>query len=291
MPDAQLDPQKVDGVTILEDLRVDEVSLVDRAANGRRFLVWKRDGGNTKMKDTIQAVADTATDKEAALVEAVAKLEMSDDAREALTAAHRLLEGFSDEIGEDALGAFAAAAGIAAPAAVADDEPAADGEEVAADEPAGDDVAKAVEPVLKAALDRIAELEAVAKAAEAEAILKADVARCASDFAPIPGADAEALGAMFGELRKAAPGSLATIETLLGRVAKAFEAKGDGLLDEVGKNTGIITGDDTALGRLTQIAEERVAKGIDPNLAAAFVAAMSANPALAERQRTEHLTR
>jgi hypothetical protein len=277
---------------VLEDLRVDEVSLVDRAANGRRFLIWKRNGGKHKMHDTIQAVADTATEKEEALISSVAKLEMSDDARSALTAAHRLLEGFADEIGEEALAAFAAASGIIVAAPV--DDPAAVAEDELSDEVAADEAViktAEIEPILKAALDRIAELESVAKAAEAAAELTADVARCAEMFSVIPGADSDALGAMFFELRKVAPTSFATIDVLLSRAAKAFDAKTSGLLDEVGKASGVITGADTALGRLTQIAEERVAKGIEPNLAAAFVAAMSSNPDLAERQRSEHLSK
>jgi anti-anti-sigma factor len=172
--------QESEGPMVLEDLRVDEVSLVDRAANGRRFLIWKRNGGKHKMHDTIQAVADTATEKEEALISSVAKLEMSDDARSALTAAHRLLEGFADEIGEEALAAFAAASGIIVAAPV--DDPAAVAEDELSDEVAADEAViktAEIEPILKAALDRIAELESVAKAAEAAAELTADVARCA----------------------------------------------------------------------------------------------------------------
>ena len=103
MQDEAHEPQP--GITLLEDLQVHEVSLVDRAANGRRFLVWKNAKGKN-VKDSIQAVADTATDKEEAILQSVEKMAMSEDAQAALLTAHRLIEGYSDEITDEMVQAF-----------------------------------------------------------------------------------------------------------------------------------------------------------------------------------------
>ena len=271
MPEEQLKP--VSGATILEDLRVDEVSLVDRAANGRRFLVWKRDEGTKTVKDTIQAVADTATDKEEALVEGVQKYEISEDARAALVSAHRLLEGFSDEIPAEALQAF----GLAAQTEADDEE---EGEALEAspeaseeviEEPSEEEVAKAVEaePVLKAAQDRIAELEAVLKSERDEKVLKADIESVEKNFGVVPGVQSDELGKVFGELRKAAPESLKALEATFSRIAKAHQAEASGAFTEAGKATATVaTG--SALERIDQLVEERISKGLNNDRPSAF---------------------
>jgi hypothetical protein len=259
------------GVYILENLRVNEVSLVDRAANGRRFLVWKRDEGSENVKDTIQAVADVATEKEATLVESVAKYELSEDAQAALVSAHRLLEGFSDEIPAEALREFGLAAASEEVEEEETVEASAELTEEAVAEPSEEEVAKSaeVEPVLKAAQDRIAELEAILKSERDEQILKADIKRASEDFGSIPGVESEALGRVINELRKAAPDSLKALETTLDRIAKAHEAGTDGAFVEVGKSTPVVESG-SALDRIEQLVQERIAKGLNDDRPSAF---------------------
>jgi len=267
--------------TLLENLTVDEVSLVDRAANGRRFLVWKNHQRGTPMKDTLNAVAEVATEREADLIEAVAKLDLSEDAQAALTTAHRILVGFADEIPAEALSAFGLAG---APAEVAKDEPEADAEEPEAaaieDEPAEvEKAADELDPVLKAANDRIAELEAVLKAERDERVLKADTESIADRFGALPGVKADELAPVWGELRKAAPDALKVIEDTFGRLTAASVAKAEGLLSETGKTTAVEAAG-SAWDRIEQLAQDRVRKGLDENKAKAIDTVLKTEPKL-----------
>tara|TARA_R110000823_G_scaffold189739_1_gene321551 strand:+ start:883 stop:1725 length:843 start_codon:yes stop_codon:yes gene_type:complete len=268
------------GITLLEDLQVHEVSLVDRAANGRRFLIWKNAKGKN-VKDSIQAVADTATDKEEAILQSVEKMAMSEDAQAALITAHRLIEGYSDEITDEMVQAF----GLS-PVAVEIEE------EAAIQEPVDEPIAKAeepeIEPVLKAANDRIAELENVLKSERDERILKADVERVSVDFGSIPGVIADELGQVLSELRKAAPDALAVIEKTLTRIATAQGAEASGLLGEAGKTTAVAsTG--SALDRIEGLVGERIVKGLDKSRAAAFATVTRLHPELYGEYAAERL--
>ena len=265
-----------EGAYLLEDLTVDEVSLVDRAANGRRFLIWKNHPKKDRtVKDTLTAVADVATEREPELLEAVAKFDLSEDAQAALTTAHRILEGFADEIPADALTAF----GLGSAEVAKEEEP----EEEITEEPTIDEeepVEKAeVSPVLKAAQDRIAELEAVLKAERDERVLKADGEAIAENFGGIAGVKADELAPVWGELRKAAPEALKVLETTFGRIAKAATAKAEGLLDEAGKTTSVnVAG--SAWDRIEQLAQDRVRKGLNDSKAKAIDFVLKTEPQL-----------
>lgn len=83
----------------LQGLEVKEVSLVDRAANKRKFLMLKNAGGDQGMHDIVKELLETEAIDEGKLKEITKCL--SPEAEQAAIGALRLLQGFSDEIPMD----------------------------------------------------------------------------------------------------------------------------------------------------------------------------------------------
>lgn len=92
----------------LKGLEVKEVSLVDRAANKRKFLMTKSERGEN-MHEVFKELLETEAIGEPKLAEVIKCL--SPEAQQAVTGALRLLQGFSDEIPMDV---FASLMGLCA---------------------------------------------------------------------------------------------------------------------------------------------------------------------------------
>lgn len=82
----------------LQGLEVKEVSLVDKAANKRKFLLTKNEG-DQEMQEVFKELLETEAIGESKL-KAIIKC-LSPEAGQAVTGALRLLQGFSDEIPMD----------------------------------------------------------------------------------------------------------------------------------------------------------------------------------------------
>lgn len=151
----------------LKDLDVHEISLVNRGANRRRYLVVKSDGpGAAPMadaptttaqelmaafakipKDKLEAVASIAKSARMKVAKddgEVTTEELSDQAQNALKAAFRILAPFSEQIGSDTMADFTDALGVASDEDTADEDAVDEVAEAAADDVA-DSVGKADE--------------------------------------------------------------------------------------------------------------------------------------------------
>ena len=110
--------------TLLTDLVVNEVSLVDRAAvrdpddpsRPITFLVWKRDtGGDTMLDETTFLALETPAPGEDELNEILEKAEVQKDLANAVRMALRLLSRYKDQIPGDVFAKLAALAGYGYP--------------------------------------------------------------------------------------------------------------------------------------------------------------------------------
>ncbi len=119
----------------LKNLHVDEVSLVDRAANRRRFLMLKRDGGEIMSGELTQEVLDVLTVPADGEPAAIAKAGVPVAARPAAQAVVRLLKGYAAEFTPAALRGLLDAAGIQVAKAAKDPDDDGDDDEG----PEGDD--------------------------------------------------------------------------------------------------------------------------------------------------------
>ena len=84
--------------TELRELETVEVSLVDKGANERVFAIKKSERQNMEV---INAILSTPFEKEAALIEAFKKAELSKQAMEGVKSAIQILSAFQEEVPED----------------------------------------------------------------------------------------------------------------------------------------------------------------------------------------------
>lgn len=97
--------------TRLEDIQVAEVSLVPKAANKRRFLLWKSDeekGGEEPMDELLKAALATPLTGETALD----KADLTDKAKEAVRGSLRILNAYRTELPKDVLSIMAGIGGF-----------------------------------------------------------------------------------------------------------------------------------------------------------------------------------
>jgi hypothetical protein len=88
--------------TYLEELQVAEVSLVPKAANQRRFLLWKSDtpkGGDEPMEELLKAALESKLANE----EAIDQADLTDQAKDALRGSLRILNAHRQELPKDVL--------------------------------------------------------------------------------------------------------------------------------------------------------------------------------------------
>jgi hypothetical protein len=95
-------------------LEVGEVSLVDRAANKRRFLLFKQEG-STMEEDILKAVLEADLEDEAQVDEVLKAANISDKGKLAIKGAIRLLQAFKDELPKDVMKTLSGLAGYEYP--------------------------------------------------------------------------------------------------------------------------------------------------------------------------------
>jgi hypothetical protein len=98
----------------LHDLKVEEVSLVPRGANRKRFLLLKSAlGGDSAMYDEtlLDRVLSTDLENESEIEETLKAQGLSDKARNAVKGALRLLNAYRDELPPDIINTLASLAG------------------------------------------------------------------------------------------------------------------------------------------------------------------------------------
>ena len=221
----------------LKELETHEVSIVDRPANRRTFLVLKNETsiGDKDMEDKILSLLDTPFENEEQYLETLKKNEMSDDAIQAIAAAMRLLKPHQETLSGEGMSVVKELLGIEEEEKTSgDNEGAADTELDINEVPA--DVRNQVESLFKSqseAIQKAEELEKEINVMKAEKLRKQFVAKAESDFASIPGTTAVDLGELLQELTAVAPDATAKIESILESVNKAMETSE--VLEEAGQ--------------------------------------------------------
>jgi len=222
----------------LKELETHEVSIVDRPANRRTFLVLKNETsiGDKDMEDKILGLLDTPFENEEQYLETLKKNEMSDDAIQAIAAAMRLLKPHQETISGEALNVVKELLGIEKEEEITseDNEGTTDTELDINEVP--EDVRNQVESLFKSqseAIQKAEELEKEINVMKAEKLRKQFITKAESDFGSVPGTTAVDLGELLQELTAVAPEATAKIESILESVNKAMETSE--VLEEAGQ--------------------------------------------------------
>lgn len=221
----------------LKELETHEVSIVDRPANRRTFLVLKNETslkGERDMEDKILSLLDTPFENEEQLLEALKKNEMSDDAIQAIAAAMRLLKPHQETLTGEGMNVVKELLGIE------EDAPAAEDNETDTDtelniEEVPEDVRAQVEGLFKSqseAIQKAEELEKEINVMKAEKARAEFIEKAEKNFGSVPGTTAVDLGELLQELTVAAPEAATKIEAILESVNKAMETSE--VLEEAG---------------------------------------------------------
>lgn len=94
----------------LSDLEAVEVSLVPRAANKKKFLLLKSEGGN-EMDEILKALIEAELDDEQNVDKVLKAGKVSDKAANAVKGALKLLNAFKDELPKDIMNTLASLGG------------------------------------------------------------------------------------------------------------------------------------------------------------------------------------
>tara|TARA_R110001599_G_scaffold243355_2_gene443143 strand:+ start:1354 stop:2211 length:858 start_codon:yes stop_codon:yes gene_type:complete len=229
----------------LKELETHEVSIVDRPANRRTFLVLKNETsiGDKDMEDKILSLLDTPFENEEQYLENLKKNEMSNDAIQAIAAAMRLLKPHQEALSGEAMNVVKELLGIEK-----EEDPTSDDSEGTTDteldiNEVPEDVRSQVEGLFKSqseAIQKAEELEKEINVMKAEKLRKQFVAKAESDFSSVPGTTAVDLGELLQELSAVAPEATSKIESILGSVNKAMETSV--VLEEAGQAVQVESG-------------------------------------------------
>jgi len=194
-------------VNTLVDLNTVEVSLVDKGANERVFAIMKAE----TMNDLVKDILEVPLEQEADVIESLVEKDISEDARHSLIGAMRLVQAYKDEAGmREALVSLAELLDFNKPEM---EEPSMD-QEIVQEETSQDDLNLAsvpeevraqVEDLWKAnkeAVKKAEELEAVLKAERDERLTKEYIVKAKEQYGNIPGHSAEDLGPMLKSLNE-----------------------------------------------------------------------------------------
>lgn len=221
----------------LKELETHEVSIVDRPANRRTFLVLKNETstGDKDMEDKILSLLDTPFENEEQYLETLKKNEMSDDAIQAIAAAMRLLKPHQETLSGEGMNVVKELLGIEEEEKTSDDNEGTTDTELDINE-VPEDVRNQVESLFKSqseAIQKAEELEKEINVMKAEKLRKQFITKAESDFGSVPGTTAVDLGELLQELTAVAPEATAKIESILESVNKAMETSE--VLEEAGQ--------------------------------------------------------
>lgn len=101
-------------ITELKELKVAEVSLVDKPANRRRFLILKQENG-MQQEDVLKAVLEAELEDEGKVDTVLKAAGLSENAQAATKGALRLLNAFKEEMPKDIFSKLAECSGYPPP--------------------------------------------------------------------------------------------------------------------------------------------------------------------------------
>ena len=111
--------KKNEPITELKGLNVEEISLVARPANERKFLLLKQKGGFTveELDNVLKSLEDLEIDleNEESIEKAMKKAKMSDSACKAVKGALKLMSAYKEQMPKDIMGKLAMMAGYGYP--------------------------------------------------------------------------------------------------------------------------------------------------------------------------------
>ena len=211
----------------LKELETHEVSIVDRPANRRTFLVLKNETstGEKDMEDKILSLLDTPFENEEQYLETLKKNEMSDDAIQTIVAAMRLLKPHQEALSGENINVVKELLGIEKEEKTSEDNEGTADTELDINE-VPEDVRDQVESLFKSqseAIQKAEELEKEINVMKAEKMRKQFIQKAESSFGFVPGTTAVDLGELLQELTAVAPEATAKIESILETVNKAME--------------------------------------------------------------------
>lgn len=268
--------------TRLRHVKTAEVSIVDRAANKRRFLLTKNEEGadmpqdneNSLLSPVMLDLIDTEVTGEDKMEELFKSLDP--EATNAVRGAMRMLQSFRDDLPQDVLSHIAKAGDFPEfmkektkkrKEKMAKNQ---DGDTPAKDTPKVDDLPQEAQVLFKAQNDKLEEMQkslvetqdinkslATQLREERDARLNREYVAKAEGYASLPGVKADEFGLVLKSLADKAPEEVEKIETVL-KAAVEVISKSDAF-SEVG--TDGATGGATSWDRVEASARELVQKG------------------------------
>lgn len=264
----------------LRDLEAIEVSLVPRAANKRKFLLLKSDGGGEGMHDEIlKELLITELENENEVEEVLKQQKMTGPAMNAVKGALRLLSGFKDQLPKDIMNTMANLAGYGYAAPKKQEKPKDKDMPMKKEEIDGLEVDDNVKAALTALWkekesmeEKSKKLEEIVKQHEEEK-LTSQFVEIAKEFDKIPG-EVEDLGKTLMAISKIDPELEKKVEEVF-KAANTVIKENETLTKEIGSSVAF---NGNALDKIEAIAKEYEAKGMTH--AKAITKAIEENPDL-----------
>jgi len=285
-------------VNMLTAVQTAEVSLVKRGANNKRFALTKSKEQQMPIQELAKTVIETEAEGEGKLIETLKAAGADEETIGISVANFRLQSGFKDKLSKEAFRAVAEASGfeVAKAKKTEDEEDEEEGNPFASKkkttkeegEPMTEEMRKAFDEqqaelveLRKAAAEKDARIERIEKAAQ----LKEYVAKCASDYAHVPGSSAEEMGEM---LQKAYSVDEDLGKRLEKQWAEASEAiKKSELIRSRGINA-VSDGSGTAWGKMEAFAKELTVKNEGLSEGKAMRLVMEQHPELYQEYLNEN---
>ena len=279
----------------LSDLKVVEVSLVPKAANKKKFLLFKSETEVTdmpNMEEILKAVLETELDNDEE-VDKVLKASLSDKAANAVKGALRLLGAYKDELPKDIMKTLAGLAGYGYPAPAGKaqkEEKTVSGKPITKENGSIDleSVPEEVRPAITALWKE--NQEAVKKAAELEKALTEEhdhqmirefIVK-ANEFKGLP-IKPEEFGPVLKSIAEKDPEAYAKLDEVLKAADEAaIQAK---LLEELGAS-GVSPS--SSMGKIEAMAATVVEKDASMTREQAMDKVLMEHPELYNEYRTEH---
>ena len=263
----------------LEELEVEEVSLVKSPANRKRFYLSKK---AEQMNDITAAILALPDEDGVKPLEDIDKGEISKETAQVLGNVKKLLEAVKDELSPELMARLAESLGMSRERAEDEDaekaKPEEDEEKLKAE-----DVFKSEDPQLVSLFKKNQELEALYKAELFEKKRAGYVAKAERELAEVPGIDSNELGLLLSDIDDLSPKHALKVEELLKSVSTF--ARQSNAFSEVGSAAPGI-GSDSAKARLDSLARSKVAKS-GGSYAERYVEVLGENPELYTQYKNE----
>jgi hypothetical protein len=264
-------------ITKLTSVQTQEVSLVRRGANNKRFALTKSKEIDMSFHELLKSVLETEAEGEGQLIESLKAAEADEDAIQCAVANYRLQNGFRDKLSKEAFAEVVKAAGYEMDKAKTSPDKDKDKAKDKGKEPfpgakppfkaksEKSDMSPEMERVFKEQQEELATLRkdhddllAKTEKENKERIRKEYIAKCANDYSFVPGMSAEEMGEM---LQKA----YETSDDFGKKLEKQWEQTNEAVSkSQLLVNQGIVPQNDgqcaTAWTKMNELAKQKIQK-------------------------------